>query len=123
MKLTPLLILLALTVPARAELPSNLPVATAKKLILADRNRIFRDPGSIRDAKIGQPFTCRDGSGDCVCIEANAKNALGGYTGIQLIGIQFPGRTHAESFGTMAEAARTEPCGALKPFPELNGKH
>jgi hypothetical protein len=50
----------------------------------------FFDPGSIRDAEISEPFPVNsvfDGttpiprSGWAVCVKANAKNRMGGYTG------------------------------------------
>ena len=39
-------------------------------------------PASIRDARISLPYSCL-GWTACVCVEANAKNSFGGYTGLQ----------------------------------------
>ncbi|MBV5269013.1 MAG: hypothetical protein JZU55_02680, partial [Afipia sp.] len=45
----------------------------------------FFDPYSIRDAAISQPIAGRSLSGDMasVCIQANGKNRMGAYTGLQ----------------------------------------
>ena len=46
--------------------------------------RSFFDPYSIRDASISEPVWSRKGepNGWLVCLEANAKNRMGGYTGL-----------------------------------------
>jgi hypothetical protein len=48
----------------------------------------------IRDATIGEPHACNVdlglGPGWCVCLELNAKNSYGGYTGIKRTLIIFP---------------------------------
>ena len=40
--------------------------------------RLFKEPESVRDARISDPFTCLNGQGNCICIEANARNSYGG---------------------------------------------
>ena len=103
----------------RADKPT-ITQAEAKRALLANRSRLFKDPGSIRDAKVSQPFTCLTGSGNCICIEANARNSFGGYTGIQLVGFQLLGGGKVEPIGQMY--ARDKTCGrTLSPFPEFNG--
>lgn len=46
--------------------------------------RSFFDPYSIRDASISEPVRSHTGepNGWLVCLEANAKNRMGGYTGL-----------------------------------------
>ena len=114
------------TAPAVLRRPAVLPAASitlaaAKKLILDGKDHIFTDPDSIRGAKIGPPFTCLSGTGNCICLELNGKNPYGGYSGLQLLGFRLTTES-AASFGQMAETARGAICGKLMPFPELNGK-
>lgn len=104
-----------------AKIPPTITQATAKKIILAQRGRLFKEPESVRDAKISDPFTCLSGTGNCICIEANARNSFGGFTGVQLSGIQFEG-DQARGIGEMGALARETPCGKLVAFPELNGR-
>lgn len=100
--------------------PARISFAQARKLVIAERKRLFKDPESVRDAKIGQPYACPGGYGtDCICIEANAKNSYGGYTGVKLSGIRFPTADTLEPIGEMGPYAT---CGKLVPIPELNGK-
>ncbi|MCK1619551.1 hypothetical protein IVA96_23840 [Bradyrhizobium sp. 159] len=89
----------------------------AKRAILANKSRMFKDPDSIRDASIGAVASCPSGNGDCVCVELNARNSMGGMTGLQIVGIRINGSA-AEAFGQMADTSK---CGKLTPFPALNG--
>jgi hypothetical protein len=65
---------------AAAPLPLNY-----REQIAAKVKETFFDPYSIRDAQIsaGIPGTSFLGSVTTVCMKANAKNRMGGYTGIQ----------------------------------------
>ncbi|MGY4370575.1 hypothetical protein ACVW1A_006640 [Bradyrhizobium sp. LB1.3] len=102
----------------------------ATKAVLANRSTMWKDPYSIRDAKVGGPVTCPTQNGlfptatSCVCIEANAKNSYGGYTGIR--------RTIAVFSSTSGAFINTsdggivgfeEICQAMQPFPQLNGDY
>lgn len=90
----------------------------AKRAILANKSRMFKDPDSIRDASIGTVAACPSGNGDCVCVELNARNSMGGMTGLQTVGIRI-NSSAAEAFGQMADTSR---CGKMMPFPALNGR-
>ncbi|UPK16099.1 hypothetical protein [Bradyrhizobium sp. 131] len=90
----------------------------AKRAILANKSRMFKDPDSIRDASIGAVAACPSGNGDCVCIELNARNSMGGMSGLQTVGVRINGLA-AEAFGQMAD---TSECGKMVPFPALNGR-
>lgn len=101
-------------------------LAEAKAIVLQNRSRRWKDPESIRDAKIGQPYICRAGgiiplSGPrtCVCIEDNAKNALGGYTGLSRTILMLAGGQIVDA-GEPRESI--DRCYGLVPFPEMNGK-
>jgi len=99
--------------------PPAAKLSPAKAAILRSKSRIFVDPDSVRDARVGQPYQCPAGGGDvCICLEVNAKNTSGGMAGLQVIGLWIKGDA-AESFGRMYDEAR---CGKLEPFPELNGR-
>jgi hypothetical protein len=90
----------------------------AKRSILSQKSRMFKDPDSIRDASIGTVAPCLSGNGDCVCLELNGRNSSGGMTGLQTIGVRITG-AGAEAFGEMAD---TSTCGKMVAFPALNGK-
>jgi hypothetical protein len=104
-----------------AVIPPTINASDAKKLILKNRTKLFKDPDSVRDAKIGPPFTCLNGSGNCICLEVNAKNSYGGYTGLQVLGVRLLSND-VEGIGEMAADAREKPCGPFSAFPELNGR-
>lgn len=102
----------------------------ATKIILANRSTIWKDPYSIRDAKIGEPVTCPTQNGSfpaatsCVCIEANAKNSYGGYTGIRrtIVILSSASGTflNTSDGGTMGFE---EICQGMQPLPQLNGDY
>ena len=111
--------------------PPALSRDTVRQTVLAERGRIWKDPRSITDARIGEPFTCRrnlmttrfDKLADpatCVCVEANARNAFGGYTGLRHTIVRFLGDGELEPL-TAEELGFERECRALLPFPELNG--
>lgn len=107
---------------ARSEPALTLSKAEAKKLIVQHRRRLFSDADSVRDARVSNPYVCPTKDGVCVCVEANARNAYGGFTGLQLIGFRVRGRD-IEALGEMGVYARKGTCGqTLTPFPELNGR-
>lgn len=94
-------------------------LSAVKKAIVVNKDEIFKDPDSIRGAKIGQPGPCPSRNGKtCVCVGLNARNAYGGMAGYHVIGMYVTGN-HAESFGEMSD---TKDCGTMQPFPQLNGK-
>lgn len=97
-----------------------------KSLVLSERGQIWKDPESVRDAQIGNPYTCTGGLSHlgmmpnvCVCVSANARNGFGGYTGIRRTEILLNGRTLVDMITPPREP--TYSCGPLTPFPELNG--
>lgn len=114
------------------ETKSAIALPAARKAIV-ERRTLWKDPDSIKDARIGQPHRCLGPSyqvgfsyGDrkvpasCVCIELNAKNSYGGYTGVRRTVAVFP---DAGGFDTMDGGVLgfDEYCQNLQPFPELNG--
>ncbi len=102
-----------------------------RRIVLAARTRTWKDPGSIVGAQIADPMECRihamsgttnaPGS-TCVCIELNARNSYGGYTGAkrEVFAITNAGDMSPVNYGTVGPSA--ELCPNLKPFPELNGR-
>jgi len=70
--------------------PPGLTLDDAKAIVVSSRAVYWKDPESIRDAAIGQPYSCTGGlvhvarpPSACVCVMANAKNLFGGYTGLK----------------------------------------
>jgi hypothetical protein len=106
-------------VPKKLPLASDPELEKTRRLLLANRARLFNDPDSVRDASSGRPFPCLGGGGDCVCLEVNAKNAYGGYTGIQTVLIKI-GSGDPKNLG--GNLGSDFPCGKMTPFPQLNGK-
>ena len=102
----------------------------ATKVILSNRSTIWKDPYSIRDARIGEPVTCPTQSGlfpaatSCVCIEANAKNSYGGYTGIRrtVVVISSANSTFLNTSDGGIKGFE-EICQGTQPFPQLNGEY
>jgi hypothetical protein len=92
-------------------------VQEARALVLAERTRTWKDPDSIRDAMISAPYQCL-GWTACVCVEANAKNSMGGYTGLKKTVANISGRTIVN----FRDAGFTDRCDPMEPFPELNGR-
>jgi len=101
--------------------------AAAPERIRADlvgrKSTLFIDPGSIRDARIGQVYACPIEAGlhaapmTCVCVELNAKNRLGGYTGTQTKVAVYRNFV----FEKLKDVEMSDDCGGFSPFPELNG--
>lgn len=99
---------------------AGMPLPDYKGQILANKNRLWKDADSIKNASIAIP---RRSTGVLpmwhVCVRANAKNSFGGYTGekVMLIGIFDDNRPPEVVF---AEAPGY--CDfAFEPFPELEG--
>lgn len=96
------------------------PLAPYKTLVLQNKSRMFKDPGSIIDAKIGRPYDCNSqlGQQQCLCLEANGRNAYGGMTGMDT----YVARVTATSVEMVGKMYEPSACGKMEPFPELNGK-
>jgi hypothetical protein len=98
-------------VPTAAPTPQEV-----RALVLAERTRAWKDSESIRDARISQSYSCLGWTAR-VCIEANGKNSLGGYTGLKQNVANISGRTNVN----FRERGIAGQCTAMEPFPELNG--
>lgn len=108
-----------------ATAPVALTLDEAKQIVLAERARLWKDPYSMRDVRIGQPYSCAGGLAHvtnmpnvCVCVEANARNSFGGYTGLKRTEILMNGRQIVD---VMEAREATYSCGAMAPFPEMTG--
>jgi len=119
-----------------AEAAERLTLDQAKQTIKTQRSAIWRDHYSLRDAKIGEPFACSYDAmvqtgptlanlqkvsepATCVCVEADAKNGMGGYAGLQSVMVYI--RRSGAVEGVDGSRFRDR-CTRLKPFPELGGK-
>lgn len=103
---------------------ASLTPAEAKQIVLAGRAQIWKDPYSIRDARIGEPYACAGGLAHvgnmpnvCVCVEANARNAFGGYVGLKQSAVLISGRAIVDVMPPRSQ----DRCDSLLPFPDLNG--
>jgi hypothetical protein len=57
------------------------PSAAERAAIVSAARDYFVDPYSIRDAEISSVVRLNDQGLEAVCVKANAKNRMGGYTG------------------------------------------
>lgn len=95
-----------------------------KASLIVGKSRYWKDPDSIRDARVSHPFSCWGGiehiatpPDSCLCVEANAKNAMGGYTGLQRNTFFYSKKLIVGSLPPRSQDA----CDPLVPFAELNG--
>jgi hypothetical protein len=68
------------------------PTASIKAAIVRDARDYLIDPYSVRDAEISSVMDATpDGKLQFVCVKANAKNRMGGYTGRTTISVRLVG--------------------------------
>lgn len=68
------------------------PSAAVKANITRDARNYLLDPYSVRDAEISSVMDATpDGKLQFVCVRANTKNAMGGYTGRSTISVRLVG--------------------------------
>lgn len=118
--------------PAASIAASSLSRADVGRLVLAQRARLWKDAPSIREAKLSDPMICpandlaslpASAGSTCACIEANAKNGYGGYTGLHRTVVIVPpaGDLSTSDAGIRGFAMI---CDAdMAPFPEMNGDY
>lgn len=113
----------AKTAPTRKAAPPALDKYRTE--ILRQKSSLWRDPYSIRDARISEKYNCESGplfppNSECICVTANAKNAYGGYTGVRRTLMIFsPSGQMTTSDGAIL--GYESYCRDMKPFPQLNG--
>lgn len=99
------------------------------KVALMNARHYWKDPESIKDSRIGQPYTesCRghvehwvQQIDACVCIATNAKNAYGAYTGLRPQVALLIGRGRAVL--DMIPARSQDQCSLMTPWPEFDGR-
>lgn len=99
------------------------------KAALTNARRLWKDPDSIKDTRIGQPYAngCWGHAEHwvqqvdaCVCISTNAKNAFGGYTGAKAQIALLTGR--GRMVLDMIPARSHDQCSGLVPWPEFDGR-
>jgi hypothetical protein len=56
---------------------AKMSLAETKQMILASKDRFWKDSAAIKNARIGTTSACI-AFGDCVCVESNAKNSSSG---------------------------------------------
>lgn len=99
------------------EIASSVPPTSALRIQIVDAARDYlADPYSVRDAEISNVATFRDGT-QGVCVKANARNALGGYTGRQTVAILYNNGVFLNSFPNHPLCQR--PDVRWHDFPEL----
>lgn len=113
-----ILALLLLTTAASAA-----PISRQDKAVILDWARSFMvDPYSLRSTGISDPQVVKSGA-RVVCVEYNAKNQVGGYTGIDRMGFVYtpeglqPG---IRGLGGVTNLTCWGPEFVMRPFPELS---
>jgi len=116
--------------PPMAPTVTGFNIAEAKATILRERSNLWKDPYSIRDARISAPLVCdarahpdlfTQAGGTCICVIVNAKNSYGGYVGARRTLAFFPAGGGFKTYDG-AILGFEEYCGVTQPFPEMNGK-
>ncbi|MEH3064931.1 MAG: hypothetical protein PGN33_20055 [Methylobacterium radiotolerans] len=117
------LIVLSATAHAAPGVRAPAPVMPSDKAVILDWARqTLADPYSLRSTGISAPLVSPDGSG-MVCIEFNARNALGGYTGIERMAFVWTPtglRPATRGLGGITNLTCYQPGAAMRPFPELS---
>jgi hypothetical protein len=93
-----------------------------KASLTAYIEQTFYDPYSLRSVGVTQLVPGRFGvlgSGWIVCLQANAKNRMGGYTGLQRTSYLFQ-RDNIVLSGEYADACQGVP---FLPWPEMEGRN
>jgi hypothetical protein len=111
--------------------------SNARRIILDQRDRLWKEAASIRDAKIGSPYACTitttlslggtfdsqqeiESPGSCVCVELNARNSYGGYVGLKRVTIEF---SESDSVSVRNEGSGgAKYCPGLARFAELDAR-
>lgn len=131
-KLSKLLILFALIVlsgcetsastPGNAAIAARVPVDYREKVSVYLK-RTLKDPYSVRDAQITEPAVIfvglvNGGTAPGVCVQMNAKNSFGAYTGIQAAAVVF---RDGQVIASIPPVFDTCTKSTWQPFPEMNG--
>jgi hypothetical protein len=99
------------------------------KVALMNARHYWKDPDSIKDTRVGQPYTesCRghvqhwvQQIDACICIATNAKNSFGAYAGATAQVALLVGRGRAVL--DMVPARSQDQCAAMTPWPEFDGR-
>lgn len=91
-----------------------------RQIIVEEVRKSFFDPYSVRDTAISQPIAGQAilGPTATVCVRANAKNRMGGYTGVKATAFVFRASqlttTDQQYAGLLCDNA------AYEPFPEID---
>ncbi len=87
-----------------------------RSFVLENKNRLFVDPDSVRDAGITIPYATPRAR-TTFCLQLNARNRMGGYTGLQeMVVFVHPNG----QFETHTVTDPNDSCNLpFRPFPEL----
>jgi hypothetical protein len=119
-RLLPLMLLAGCASAPTAETLGPAPAAW-KETLRAYMLQTYKDPYSLRDVAVADPVpgTFSYKQGWVACVRVNAKNAYGGYTGLQTTGFVFEG-DHVLIGDDNNAACRQDL--AYIPWPEMNGQ-
>jgi hypothetical protein len=111
--------------------------SNARRIILDQRDKLWKDAASIRDAKIGNPYACTitttlnlggtfgtlqemESPASCVCIELNARNSYGAPLGLKRVTVEFSDSYNVSVRNEGSGGAKY--CPGLARFAELDGR-
>jgi len=108
--------------PDNTAMAARVPVDYREKAS-AYLRRTLKDPYSVRDAQITEPAVIfvglvNGGTAPGVCVQMNAKNSFGAYTGIQVTAVVF---RDGQVIAAIPPVFDTCTKSTWLPFPEMNG--
>lgn len=115
---------------AAASADAGPPPANYRQIATAYVKSSFKDPYTIRDAEIAAPVPGRGPSLNAdgfktpwvVCVKANAKNAMGAYTGRKVTALAVSGERVVNSWDELQYSQMACDGAVYQPFPEIEEK-
>jgi len=95
-----------------------------REVVAAHMKQSYFDPYTLRDVQIGEPIPGVFGmlQGYLVCVQANARNRLGGYVGLARNSYLIDNTRVKFAISKDNRCYRDEKLSKLYPWPEMEGK-
>jgi len=95
-----------------------------KEVVAAHIKQTYFDPYSLRDVRISQPTpgVLAMAVGYNVCLQANGKNRMGGYTGLKRTSYLINNQRVIFAINNDRRCYDNAPYNVLYPWPEMEGR-